>query len=231
MRNTLSVLKNQKNELIADKEQIILFVMFPALAFIQARVLELDYGIYPYQIVSMIGLMFALSGFVMMMPQVIAEHRENGSLRFMVMSGIKPHSYLLGLGGFYFILGMITTGVFAVIGEMSADVLINFTVVMALGIICSVILASIIGILSKNRQKAMGYAFPIGFIIMFLPMFADMLEPLAPILDLTFINRLSYLLMSGNLTDSINHVVVILINIAVLLTIFTGLFKVKGLKK
>jgi len=230
MRNTIAVFKNQVQEFKADKEQLIIFILFPAMAFFQTRMVELDDGVYPYQIVTAVAGMFVSSIVIMVLPQIIAEHRENGSLRFMVMSGIKPTSYLLGLGGFFLVICMAVALFMAWLGEFTGPVLVNFLLVMLVGLICSTLLAAIIGIVSKNRQKAMGVAMPLGFMIAFLPMLAEMLEPLQSILDLLFVERINHMMIAIHTGDFLADLYVVLGNIAVLTALFAVLFKWKGLK-
>lgn len=126
MRNTIAVFKNQFNEFMADKEQLIVFILFPALAFFQTRIVDLDYGVSPSQIVKGMASIFASVVMIMILPPIIAEHRENGSLRFMVMSGIKPISYLMGIGGFFMVINMLVAWFFVWLGEFRGSALINF---------------------------------------------------------------------------------------------------------
>jgi len=230
MRNTIAVFKNQFNEFKADKEQLMLFILFPGLAFFQVRMTDLDYGVYPYQIVSVVGSMMAGAIMIMALPALIAEHRENGSLRFMVMSGIKPISYLFGVGGFFIVLNMLVAVFLAWLGEFNGTNLINFMLTMFLGFICSMLAAAIIGILSKNRQKALWLAMPIGFALAFLPMFAEALEPIQPLMNFLYIGRLTSMMEAVATGDFMTDLYVILANIAVLTMIFVGLFKIKGMK-
>lgn len=230
MRNTIAVFKNQFNEFLADKEILLFFIMFPGLAFFQTRIADLDEGVYPYQIISMLAIMFASSMMIMILPQIIAEHRENGSLRFMVMSGIKPSSYLVGMGGFFLVLNFLVALFFAWLGEFTGMVLVNFLVTILLGVICAILVAGIIGILSKNRQKAIGIAMPLGMGLVFLPMFGELIKPIQPLMNLLYVERVGQMMMEIQTGGFMMDVVVILANIAVLGIIFGVLFKLKGLK-
>lgn len=230
MRNTVAVFKNQFNEFLSDKEVLLFFVMFPTMVFLQTHIMELNEGVYPYMIVKGMGSMFASAFMIMILPQLIAEHHENGSLRFMVMSGIKPISYLMGIGGFFLMLNMISATAFAWMGEFTGTALINFMLTMLLGTVSSILVAAIIGILSKNRQKAMGIALPAGMGLMFLPMLVNAFEPLGPILDLLYLGRLDNMMAAVFTGDFMMDVIVILVNIVVLGVIFAVLFKRKGLK-
>jgi len=230
MRNTIAIFKNQFNEFAADKEQLMLFVLFPGLAFFQARIMDLDEGVYPYQIVIGIAGMFATAVMIMLIPPIIAEHRENGSLRFMVMSGIKPLSYLFGIGGFFVVVNMLVGLFFAWLGEFSGVALVNFLLTILLGVICSILIGAIIGIISKNRQKAMGFSMPIGMGLAFLPMFAQQLESIQPVMNLLYLDRISNMMMAVGTGDFMMDLYVVLANIGVLTLVFAGLFKLKGMK-
>ena len=229
MNNTIAVFKNQINEFLADKEQLLMYAIFPLLALLQTRVMDLDYGVYPYQIISVFGAMFTASVMIMLLPAVIAEHRENGSLRFMVMSGIKPGSYLLGIGGFFLLMNMLVALFFAWLGEFTGSALGRFLLTMFLAFVCSTLVAAIIGILSKNRQKAMGLSLPIGMGVAFLPMFAGSIEPLHAIMDILYIGRINNMMV--NVTNQVYYtdLLVVLANIIALLVIFVILFKKKGM--
>lgn len=230
MRNTIAVFKNQLNEFTADKEQLMMFILFPALAFFQARIMDLDDGVYPYQIVKGIASMFASVVMIMFIPPIIAEHRENGSLRFMVMSGIKPISYLLGIGGFFIVINMLVAGFFAWLGEFRGYSLMNFMLTMFLAVSCSILIGAIIGILSKNRQKAIGLSMPIGFGLAMLPMFGEVLEPIQPFLNILYFERINNMMLEVQTGEFMTDLVIVLANINVLVLIFAGLFKSKGMK-
>lgn len=230
MRNTIAVFKNQINELLADKEQLLIFIIFPVLGFFQTRMVELDEGVYPYQIVLAVASMFASSVMIMALPQIIAEHRENGSLRFMVMSGIKPTSYLVGVGGFFLVLNILVAGFFAWLGELQGEALWRFLLAFLLAVTCAILVGMVLGVLSKNRQKAISLAMPIGMGIMLLPMFVEIIEPLQPVLEILYIDRVANMMQEIKTGIPLTDMYVVLVNIAVLLLVFAVLFKKKGMK-
>jgi len=230
MRNTIAIFKNQFNEFAADKEQLMLFILFPGLAFFQTRIVDLDEGIYPYQVLIGVAGMFVTAVMIMIIPPLIAEHRENGSLRFMVMSGIKPLSYLVGIGSFFVVLNMLVGLFFAWLGEFSGVALVNFLLTVFLGVICSILVGSIIGIISKNRQKAMGFSMPIGMGLALLPLFAQQLESIQPLINLLYFDRINNMMWAVHTGDFMTDLYVVLANIGFLTLIFAGLFKLKGMK-
>lgn len=230
MRNTIAVFKNQFNEFMADKEQLILFILFPALAFFQTRIVDLDYGMSPSQIVKGMASLFASVVMIMILPPIIAEHRENGSLRFMVMSGIKPFSYLLGIGSFFMVINMLVAGFFVWLGEFRGSALINFMLTMFLAVSCSILIGSIIGIVSKNRQKAVSFSIPIGMGLVMLPMFGEVLESIQPLLNILYLERINNMMLEVQTGAFMTDLFVVLVNIAMLVLIFAGIFKSKGLK-
>jgi hypothetical protein len=230
MRNTGAVFMNKLAEFKKDKESLIAFALLPALAIFQVMFMGLDYGISPNDVIKPLALVAATSIFIMVLPQVIAEHRENGSLRFLVMAGIKPISYLLGVGGAFVAMGALAMTIFIWLGEFSAQALPRFISITLLAMICSMLISAILGILSKNRQKAMGLAIPVSMASMFLPQIAQTVEPLNRIFDYTFIGRGAYMMSDLYYNFSMMSILILLANIVLLSITFVVIYHKKGMK-
>jgi ABC-2 type transport system permease protein len=204
--------------------------MFPAMAFIMTELIAKANEDIPN---SMFVLMFAAM-FVGMTPLVmantaIAEDKEHKSLRFLVMAGVKPYEYLLGIGGFVLLICTIVSIIFGLIGGFEGLMFVKFISILILGSIASTILGATIGILSKNQQAATALSTPIFMILAFTPMIASFNTTIEKIAGIFYTQQVNILVndFSAGLTKPL---LIILTNMAILLILFIIAYKKKGLK-
>jgi len=184
---------------------------------------------------------FILSQFVVMFIGIsmigtaagfISEDRETMNLRFMGMAGVRPYQYLIATCVALLIISFFALILFAILGQYSGEILINFFAVSMLGAACSMLLGITLGL-----SKFAPFASLIGIILGVGPMFSQANEALANIFRFTFTQQITEALrgdmiidvdtervswpLYGNLdSDLTSTFQILLINLAVILVAF-----------
>ena len=205
-----------------------MFVVFPLVALAMENLINIpDAPGGAGNFVAMMAGMFIGLGLMMSVASIIAEDRESNSLRFLIIAGVKPISYLLGIGGVVFVASVVTSGAFGLIGEIRGNYWISFLSVMLSATIAAIFLGAIIGLISKNVQAATGLSMPIGMALGLLPMAAGFNETVARVADFLFTQQVS-LVINNPSVSLVRPLAIIWANIAVLAIIFAIVFAKKG---
>jgi len=166
----------------------------------------------------------------------IAEDNEYKSLRFLVMAGVRPHQYMLGLGAFVMIMSLLPLAAFVLIGGYTLNIIVVFIPVALLGCIASSIMGGVIGILSKNVQQSTAIGMPLMMVISFMPFLSQFNESVANISQVLFTHQI--LLIFAHTTgapmpDSFSIPIamgIIAANVLVFAVLFVVAYRKKGLK-
>ena len=178
---------------------------------------------------AMMAAMFVGLGLMMSVASIIAEDREKNSLRFLIIAGVKPMSYLLGIGGVVFVASIITSGAFGLIGGVSGTNFLAFMLVMLSGAIAAILLGAIIGLISKNVQASTGMTMPIGMALGLLPTAASFNDTVARFADFVFTKQVS-LVLDNPAVSLARPLAIIWANVAVLAIVFAIVYAKKGNK-
>ena len=100
MRITKAIFTKQAKDLLKNPMVLVMFIIFPAVAFIMTMLIDMEGFLNNNLFVTMMAAIFAGMGLITASAEAIAEDTERKSLRFLVLAGVKPHQYLLGVGGF-----------------------------------------------------------------------------------------------------------------------------------
>ena len=202
----------------------LLYILYPIMAFVMGNLRG-----YADIYAATFAAMFVGATPMIAICNTVAEDNEYKSLRFLVMAGVKPSQYLLGLAGFVFIMSFLPLAAFAAIGSFSGELLLKFVIVSLLGLVASSILGAAIGIFAKSVQQAAALYTPAMLVLAFAPVFAGANENLARIAELLFSYQV-LLVVLNPYADLTRALIVIAANIAVLLTFFIVVYKKKGLR-
>jgi ABC-2 type transport system permease protein len=179
--------------------------------------------------VTMFAAMFVGMTPLMMVIGAIAEDREHKSLRFLVMAGVKPHEYLLGIGGFVLLICSLVSVVFGLIGGFTGIELVKFIAVLIIGSIASELLGAIIGIVSKNQQAATALGTPVFMVLAFSPMIAQFNETVKKVTSVFYTQQVN-ILVNHSSANIAKPFLIIAANIVVLVILFMVVYRKKGLK-
>jgi len=230
MRSAKAVFIKQAKDTIKNKVMLIQYLLFPLMAYVMTElVARADETIPDSIFVTMFAALFTGMTPLMATNTAIAEDKECKALRLLVMAGVKPYEYLIGIGGFMFLICLLISVLFAVIGGFAGVMFLKFVLVLMLGSTASALLGSIVGIFSKNQQSATATATPLFLVLAFCPMLAMFNETIANMSRFLFTFQVNVLVndLQGNLMQPLW---VILVNIAVFVLLFAFAYKKKGLR-
>jgi len=239
MRSVKAIFIKQAKDMTKNFSVLLMFIIFPIVAFVMTRfVASANEDIPDTMFATMMAGIFIGMGLVQSACGVIAEDREKKSLRFLVIAGVKPMSYLLGIGGVILAAALLTSIAFAYIGGLfplgyASSFLESefaaFMAVMISGAVASIILGATIGILSKNQQAATGISMPFALVLGFGPMLAQFNEQAERIVSVFYTQQIN-VVVNDFASGLIQPLTVIWINIAVLAVLFVLAYARKGLR-
>ncbi len=169
MRNIAAIFQKQIMDTLKNKTILIQFVMFPLLAVIMEQTVSIE-NMPPHFFAKLFAVMFVGMAPLTSMSAVLAEEKEKGTLRALLMAGVSPVQYLLGVGSYLWIACMLGAVVFAVCGEYRGAEFAAFLLVMALGILLSCLVGAVIGICCRSQMAATSVTVPVMMVLSFLPM-------------------------------------------------------------
>jgi len=225
MRSTGAIFRKQAQDLFRNRMMLIQFVIFPIMAFVLTEfVAKADSEIPNSMFITMFAAMFAGMTPLVMTSGAISEDRERNSLRFLMMAGVRPHEYLIGISGFTFLACSLVSVLFGVIGGFVNIELVKFSSILVLGSCASILLGASIGLLAKNQQAATAVSTPVFMILSFSPLVAQFNEDFAELTKYLYTQQINTVI--NNLTDNItDSILIVITNIAVLLVLFILAYK------
>ena len=238
MRSVKATFKKQIKDLAKNTSVLVQFIIFPVVAFAMTELIARgDDNIPDTMFTTMMAAVFVGMSLIPTVAGIIAEDREKKSLRFLVMAGVKPTSYLLGVGGVIFIVSLLPATAFSIIGGFRGVEFGIFMSVMMSGVVASILLGSTIGIFAKNQQAATGLAMPIAMVLGFGPIAAGFNEQVERIFSIFYTQQLnvvidSFYTISGYHSEMAlwQPFAIIWGNVAVLTVLFILAYTKKGLK-
>ena len=230
MKSIKAVFIKQAKDMLKNPIALLPFLIFPVVAlFMTEFVAKANEDISGDMFVTMMAGIFAGFGLLQSASAAISEDIETRSLRFLVLAGVKPHEYLLGIGGFLLLAGTVVSAVFGLIGGYTGMDFVKFFVVMVTGAFASITLGITLGMLSKNQQATAGLTMPVAVVFGFTPMIAQFNETIESITWIFYtrqINEVANDFSAGLATP----LLVIAANILVFTAFFIAAYKKKGLK-
>ena len=230
MKSIKAVFIKQAKDMIKNPIALLPFLIFPVVALIMTELVakgndDIDNGMF----VIMMAAIFAGFGLLQSASAAISEDIEKRSLRFLVLAGVKPHQYLLGVGGFLLLAGIAVSAAFGLVGGFTGMDFIKFFTIMAAGSFASITLGVTIGMLSKNQQAAAGLTMPVALIFGFTPMIAQFNKTIENFTWLFYTRQINEVVndFSAGLAKPLT---VIGVNIIAFIVLFIVAYTKKGLK-
>ena len=230
MRNVSAVLLKQMKETLKNKTILIQFLMFPVMTIIMETAIKME-DMPEHYFVKIFSVMFVGMAPLSCLSAIISEEKEKDTLRALMMSNVKAHEYLLGVGIYVWFMCMIGALVFAVCGEYSGKDFLVFMLIMAVGILLSGLTGAVIGVVSKNQMSATSVTVPVMMVFSFLPMLAMFNEGIEKIARVTYSQQMNNLINGlGSTAIKAESVIVIAVNFVIAAVLFAVVFKKKGLE-
>lgn len=228
MNGICTVFLKQIKETLKNKTILIQFLMFPALAVIMENTVKLD-DMPEHFFAKLFAVMFVGMAPLTCMSSVISEEKEKNTLRVLMMSNVKPIQYLLGIGSYIWIMCMAGAAVFAAVGGYRGAEAAKFMLIMAVGIILSMLVGAVIGIASKNQMSATSVTIPVMMVFSFLPMLSLFNETIEKIAKVTYSQQIS-LLVNNDFEDMTGGIIVIVINLVLVAALFFAAYRKNGME-
>lgn len=230
MKNIKAVFMKQMLDTIKNKTVFIQFLMFPVMAVIMENAVKME-DMPEHFFVKLFAVMFVGMAPLTCMSAIIAEEKEKNTLRVLMMSNVKPWQYIISVGTYIFIMCMVGTAVFAVLGEYNGTELAMFILSMLSGIILSEIIGAVIGIFSRNQMTATSLTIPIMMVLSFVPMLSMFNENIKKFASIIYSQQISDLINGiGSSEVSANNIIVIAVNFIIGIVLFAMAYKKKGLE-
>lgn len=232
MRNIKAVFWKQIKDTFKNKTILIQFVMFPIMVCIMENIVVLE-DMPEHFFVKLFAAMYIGMAPLTVMASIISEEKEYGTLKVLLMSDVKPSEYLLGTGGYIWLACMLGSCVFAIVGQYQGKALAAFLLIMAAGILASLLIGAAIGTWSRNQMMATSIGVPAMMVFAFLPMLSMFNETIKKAAKIVYSEQISILLnqLGEEMTEAIaaENVVIILLNMAVALICFIFAYRKCGL--
>ena len=227
-----TIFSKQAKDMFKNPAVLIQFIIYPVVALVFTELVaksETFEGMDVNMFVIMMGSIFAGMGLIISTAAIIAEDIESKSLRLLVMAGVRPQQYLLGVGGFLLLAGAFTALLFSLIGVFSTEELFKFLAVMIACTATSIIIGATIGIFSKNQQAATSLGMPIAMVFGFVPMLASFNDTVYQYSSFLYTQQLNIIVndFSENFSKAM---LVILANIFIVGVLFMLAYRKRGLR-
>lgn len=230
MKNIKAIFMKQLLDTVKNKTVFIQFLMFPIIAIIMENTVKIE-DMPEHFFAKLFAVMFVGMAPLSCMSAIISEEKEKNTLRALMMCSVKPWQYLVSVGAYIFIMCMVGTAVFAVLGEYKGTELAVFIFSVAFGIILSELIGAVIGIFSRNQMAATSLTLPIMMIFSFSPMLSMFNETIKKIAGITYLQQISNILNGmGTSEISVKSIIVISANFVIGLALFAFVYKKKGLE-
>lgn len=225
MNNIAAIFKKQLKDTLKNKTVLVQFVMFPIMTLIMNNAIKMPEMPENF-FVNLFAAMYIGMAPLTSISSIIAEEKEKNTLRVLIMSNVKPHEYLLGIGSYVWFACMLGSIVICTAGGYNLQTGTVFMGIMAIGILTSLLIGAIIGILSKTQMMATSITVPAMMVFSFVPMlslFNDRIEKIARIIYSEQISRM--LSQINSLQLNAENVGVVVMNILVAAVMFIIIFK------
>ena len=228
MNGISTVFLKQIRETLKNKPILIQFLMLPVLAVIMENAVKIE-DMPEHFFAKLFAVMFVGMAPLTSMSSVISEEKEKNTLRVLMMSNVKPVQYLIGIGSYIWIMCMAGAAVFSALCEYKGTDIARFLLVMAVGIILSMLVGAVIGIAADNQMTSVSVTLPIMMIFSFLPMLSMFNETIEKIARITYSQQIS-LLVNNNFENLREGIIVISINFVLAIVLFFLAYRKKGME-
>ena len=229
MNNIIAILKKQLKDTLKNKTILIQFVMFPILTLVMNHAITID-GMPENFFVNLFATMYAGMAPLTSMAAIISEEKEKNTLRVLMMSNVRPHEYLLGIGSYVWLACLMGAFVICAAGSYKPWEKVTFMGIMAIGILVSLLIGAVIGVWSQTQMMATSISIPVMMIFSFVPMLSLFNTTIAKIAKLTYTEQISLMIgQVNNLQLEAGNVCIIIVNMLITVILFTAAYKKCGL--
>ena len=193
MREAFVIFRKQVRDTLKNKEILIQFVLLPVLAVIMENAVKIE-GMPENYFIKLFSVMFAGMAPLVSMAAILAEEKEKGTLRVLLMSDVSPFSYLLGTGTYLWLLCMAGSAVMAAAAGFGVWQLMVYLSVMGAGLAVSVAAGAALGMFARSQMMATSLVMPVMLVLAFLPMLSAFQETVRKVAGIFYTRQMQIFL-------------------------------------
>lgn len=225
MKNIIFIFRKQLKETLKNKAILIQFIMFPLIGVIMTLSVQLE-NMPENFFVYLFSSMYITMAPIVSMSSIIAEEKEKNTLRVLLMSNVKAYEFFIGIGGYIFLACMLGSAVFCVLGKFCKSEILYFMVIMAVGILTSIVIGGAIGVASKNQIMNTSITMPVMIVLSFVPMLSQFNDVINNVGRVLYSQQIFNLINNtSNISFKAESIIVIGVNIIISAVLFTVLYK------
>lgn len=230
MKHISAILWKQMKDTLKNKTILIQFLMFPVMTIIMENAIKIE-NMPEHFFAVLFAVMFIGMAPLTSMSAIIAEEKEKNTLRVLLMSNVKPMEYLSGVGIYVWGMCMVGALIIACAGGYKGESLAYFILVMAVGILVSMLIGAVVGTMSKSQMMATSVTIPVMMIFSFVPMLAMFNENIEKVGKITYTQQLNILLSRvEDMHVDAEQILVMGITILLTFVLFVFAYKKSGLE-
>ena len=225
-----AVMYKQFCDTLKNKLLLLLIFMYPVLAYIFYFLLK-DTQEAVNIVIPIFITMHIIMAPIVCMSSIISEEKEKNTIKVLLFSGIRSYEYLLGVAGVLMGILIVSVIPYLFILKFDTEQTLLFFYFIILGFVCSMLLGSVIGIMSKNQMSVGTISSPLSMFIGLLPMasiFNDSVDKASKILYSKRIYDVVYSFMGEMKTDIGIDTGVCVANMAVFILVFFFVYTKSG---
>lgn len=230
MKNCTIIFRKQMKDTGKNIALLIQFIMFPLMAVIMENAIQLE-DMPEHFFVGLFAVMHIGMAPLNVTTAIISEEKEKNTLRTLLFANVKPTEYLIGIGGYVFSACMMGAVIFDLLGGYRGKEFILFLLIMASGVIVSMLIGAVIGIRSRSQIAAATVMTPVMMVFAFLPMLAMFNDTVAKVADIAYSQQIQLLLdrVAAGMTPEPKSMIVIVVSMALAAGAFIYTYRRNGL--
>lgn len=229
MKNVITILKKQLTDTIKNKTVLIQFILFPVMSLIMENLIHMD-GMPEHYFMILFSIMYIGMAPLTATAAIISEEKEKNTLRVLMMAGVKPGQYLLGIGSYVWVICIIGATIMGVSAGLSAETLVFYYVITGVGFLASILLGASVGVFAKNQMMATSIVMPVMLVFAFVPMISMFNDTIEKVAKLTYTGQMNLLLFDMHFDQlGTQNVGIIFCNLILFAILFGVAFKKNGL--
>lgn len=230
MRNCTIIFRKQMKDTSKNIALLIQFIMFPLMAVIMENAIQIE-DLPEHFFVGLFAVMHIGMAPLNVTTAIIAEEKEKNTLRTLLFANIKPKEYLIGIGGYVFSACMMGAVIFDLLVGYRGKEFALFMLIMAAGVLVSLLIGALIGIRSKSQIAATTVMTPAMMVFAFLPMLAMFNDTVAKVADFAYSQQIQLMLnaLAAGTTPELKSLIVIAVSIVLAAGAFTYTYRRSGL--
>ncbi len=190
-RNIVALLSKQVKDTCKNLQVLVLFFIFPIIAFVMSNTLPTEAGGAMF-FISLFATMHCVFAPLVAAASIIAEEKEKNTLRILILSNVTMPEYLIAIGCFIIFLTLLTGCSFLIMDPAIMAHGLSFMGILFMGCLVSASFGMCLGLQSRNASAANALAVPFGMIFSFVPMLASFDESIAKISRFTYGQQISF---------------------------------------